>query len=145
MTNSEILQRIVELKTQIDEQTDLCSNIFKLKTVDAKSIRELITDTEVKIGQLKNYQAIITVRNINKIITYQGRQYTALDLIKLKEEILLRKKLKQLLINTKSDQEELLQISLEAFQSIQDYKKSLGEIHILLEEFNNETFDIEEY
>lgn len=145
MTNSEILQRIVELKTEINEQTDLCSNIFKLKTVDAKSINELIADTESKIELLKKYQAIISTRNMNKILIFRDAQYIALDLIKLKEEILLKKKLKQVLINTKSDQEELLQISLEAFQSIQDYKKSLGEIHIILEEFNNETFDIEEY
>ncbi len=145
MTNSELLQRITELRTEIDEQTNLCASIFKLDNVESGSVKELSDSIISKIDQFKKYQAIINKRNIHKILIYQNTDYAAIDLIKIKEGILLKKQLKQLLISTNSEQDKMLQISLEAFQSIQDYKKSLSEIHIILQEFNDEKFDIKEY
>lgn len=140
MNNSEILQRIVELRTEIEEQTNLCSNIFKLSAEPA-AINEVIESTELKIDQLKDYQAIINRRNFGKTVIFRDVTFTVADLIKLKEGLLLKKQLKAALINTKSEESEMVQISLEAFQSIQDYKKSLGEIHTILEKFNNEPFN----
>jgi len=145
MTNGEILQKITELRTEVDEQTHLCSSIFKLDNVESKSIRELTESILDKIDTFKRYQAVIGKRNVNKTLVFKGNDYSAIDLIKIKEGILLKKQLNQMLINTNSEQDQMLQISLEAFQSIQDYKKSLSEIHIILQEFNNEQFDIKEY
>ena len=143
MTNSSLLLQISDLKNEIEDQTNLCPNIFKLENVRADSVIELIETTIVKIDKLKNYQNIMILRN-NSVILFNEQEISVQELIKMKEGLLLKKKLKTHLTKSSSN-DNLIQIALEAFQDIQDYKKLLSEIHTTLEKFNNIEFEIKDY
>lgn len=143
-TNSDLLLKISILKNEIEDQIHLCSNVSKLEQVDRKSLLEISASTEEKIDKLKTYQKIILKRNANTEVTFKGASIKVEDLIKLKEGLLLKKKLKNILINIPSENEELLKISLEAFQSVQEYKKDLSLIHKILNDFNNMQFKLED-
>jgi hypothetical protein len=145
ITNSEILTKINVLKNEIDEQTQLCKSIVKLDKIDSLSVIELVSSTEEKINSLKSYQHILMLRNAEADLEYDGRIVKAQLLIKIKEGILLKKKIKTILISTTSNEKELLNVSLEAFQSVQEYKKELTIIHDVLEQFNNKQFNLEDY
>lgn len=145
ITNSEILTKINILKNEIDEQTQLCSSIVKLDKIDSLSVIGLVSSTEEKINTLKKYQHILMLRNAETDLKYGDITVKAQLLIKIKEGLLLKKKIKTILISTSSNEKELLNVSLEAFQSIQEYKKELSLIHNILENFNNEPFNLEDY
>ena len=144
-TNSEVLSKIIELKTDIDDQTNLCSNIFKLDVIKESEVYGLIESTSLKIDELKNLQNIISTRNYIETVSFRDKLYTIQELIKIKEGILLKKALKTALIGSTPTQSNIIKISLEAFQSIQEYKKTLLEIQTILTEFNNKPFDIKDY
>ncbi len=145
MTNSELMITITELKSEIENQTHLCGNVFKLESADTRALHDIIESTDIKIDQLKQYQKILNIRNYTEIFTFNHKEITVSDLIKIKETLLLKKKLKSSLIHSSPEQEELIQISLKAFQDVQEYKKQLSEIHIILEKFNTTIFKIKDY
>lgn len=144
-TNSEILTRIVELKTDIADQTNLCSNIFKLEHIKESDVHEVINSTTIKIDELKRLQNVISTRNYNEKLNFDGQEFSAQSLIKYKEGIQLKKELKTALIGSTPKQDNIIKISLEAFQSIQTYKKILADIQTILTTFNNNKFNIEDY
>lgn len=144
-TNSAILSKIIELKTDIDDQTNLCSNIFKLEVIKESDVYGLIDSTSLKIDELKSLQNIISNRNYLEHVKFQDKDYSIQELIKFKEGILLKKTLKTALIGSTPSQANIIKISLEAFQSIQEYKKTLLEIQTILTEFNQALFEIKDY
>ncbi len=144
MTNSKLLTLITELKTEIGDQINLSTNIFKLENTDASSIHQLVDTTLNKITKLKNYQLVITLRNL-KIVTYKDQETQVYKLIKLREELLLKKQLMTPLIRSTPSNDELVKLSLEAFQKIQEYKTQLDEIYYILNTFNNEEYEIKDY
>ena len=144
-TNSTILTKIIELKTDIDDQITLCSNVFKLDKVNEKDLTDLIESTTDKIDELKDLQLIIANRNAKETLEYNSRTYFAQELIKIKEGLLLKKKLKINLVGSAPEQDAAIYISLEAFQAVQRYKKELNEIQSILETFNNKKFNLQDY
>jgi len=145
MTNSEVLQKINDLKLEIDEQTLLCKNIVKVENVTSKDIQNLLDSTLEKIDTLKKYQQIILNRNYLEFIEYNSENINIQTLIKRKEKLLLKKKFETILINSYNDTEGLVKISIDAFQHVQEYKKELSKIHSILNIFNNTQFKLEEY
>jgi hypothetical protein len=144
-TNSELLSKIIELKTDIDDQTNLCSNIFKLDVIKESDVYGLIESTSLKIEELKSLQNVISNRNYLEHVVFQDKDYSVQELIKFKEGIILKKTLKTALIGSTPTQSNIIKISLEAFQSIQEYKKILIEIQTILTEFNNTPFELKDF
>jgi len=142
MTNSEILTLSQSLKTEIADQTSLCTNLFRSEKVSIDDLDSLVNSTKEKIDSLKNYQRILYIRN-QLMITYKQKEISYQTIIRIKEGLLLKKKLYSSLIGDSSNN--LVNLSLEAFQSVQEYKKDLTEIYNILETFNNSTFNIQDY
>ena len=145
MTNSNLMIDINTLKSEIQNQTHLCDNIFKLDDTKKDDINDLLESTISKIEIFKYYQKVLNIRNFIEIITYNEKEMTVSTLIKIKETLLLKKNLKNSLIHTSPAHKDLIEISLKAFQDVQEYKKQLSVIHIVLEKFNNEQFEIKDY
>lgn len=145
ITNSDLLLQISVLKNEIEDQIHLCSNVSKLGHIDGNSLLEIVNSTEEKIDKLKRYQKIILKRNADTNVMFKDMNIKVKDLIKLKEGLLLKKNLKNILINIPSENDKLIEISLEAFQAVQEYKKDLSLIHEILNDFNNIQFNLEEH
>ncbi len=144
MTNSKLLLMINALRQEVDNQINLCSNISKLENTDAENVNSLLDATISQIDKLKKYQHIIAIRN-NTYLTFRDEKLTAHEIIKRKEALLLKKKLMTPLVQLSGSNEQLIKTSLSAFQSIQEYKTILTEIHEILITFNNERFEIKDY
>ncbi len=141
MTNSEILTMSQALKTEITDQTSLCSNLFR-SDISGKDLEALVNSTQEKIDELKFYQHVIYNRNQEKTI-YKNKEISYQEIIRIKEGLLLKKKLQTSLIGDSGNN--LVNLSLEAFQKVQEYKKDLTMIYNILETFNNSTFNIQDH
>lgn len=141
MTNSEILTMSQALKTEINDQISLCSNLFR-SDISGKDLESLVNSTDEKIDELKFYQHVIYIRNQEKTV-YKDETITYQSIIRIKEGLLLKKKLQTSLIGDSGNN--LVNLSLEAFQKVQEYKKDLTMIYNILETFNNSTFNIQDY
>ena len=145
VTNSELLTQITTLQSDISDQHSLCKNLLKYPDTSAENIKDLVEDTLKKIENLKHYQKIIGLRNANYFQTLStGQKLSITDIIKLKEELILKKNLLSSIIDS-DPIEKLVPISLSYFNEFQLIKKQLSEIQNLLTTFNNSTFNTEDY
>jgi len=136
-TNSTILNRISDLKSDIEDQTQLINKLIDQK-VQEEDLIVLLQDTEKKIEEMKEYQKILMNRNFSTIVKYKNQEISIANLIKLKESYILKKDLYQKVLMTDSENLHLLKI---AFQKTQELKVDLNKIHSILSNFNTSQFE----
>lgn len=146
VTNSELLTQITTLQSDIYDQQNLCKNLLRFTDPPANDIKDLIDDTLSKIEKLKNYQKIISLRNANYFYTLSNStKLSVADIIKLKEELVLKKNILSIISNASHQADELVPISLSYFSEFQNIKNQLSEIQNILTDFNNKQFKTEDY
>lgn len=138
MTNKEALQTISDLKNEIDSQKLLCSNLIKLSKVDHNVLIELQQNILQNIDNYKKYQGQLIQRNSECTLTHNNKSIIASELIRRKEALLLKKDFELTLVSIETHDEDILKVSLEAFQNVQKYKKEIAVILQTLNNYNNQ-------
>lgn len=140
ITNSQILQNITDLRSEIKESNLLLEKIIKLDNVDLNSIITLKNKIHNNIIEMKKDQYLIQNRNFNNNIEYNNKLICIFELIKIKEKFIMMIDLNSIIINTTSSQEKILHLSLENYQEVNEYKSEIFKIQKLLNTFNNQLF-----
>jgi hypothetical protein len=152
-TNTKLLTSINNLKNDIDEYFILCGNISSLKSVndenvkphslEADDLKELLNEVVSKIDEMKNLQLLINERNLKFTITINNECKTVAEWIKIKEGLVLKKSIYNIVFSNQDKENSNLTISmLEIFQEMQQYKHRITAIQKELDKFNSQLFKI---
>ena len=137
MTNNLALQTINDLKNKILDQKRISSNLIKLNTIDIGALSTIRESLMLAITELKNLQEILISRNSTTMLDFEGEILSASNLIRKKEAILMKLEFEETVAAIISDDDEIIKISLEAFQNVQKYKKQNKKILTILNKYNN--------
>jgi len=138
MTNTEILQTVKHSKTEVDDQINIITNLVKTSN-DVNNIIVLKNDTVKKIDKLLKYEFDIIELNYNTKAVFKNKEYSLIQLLKLRKCYDLKIKLLYNLTsntNVNSDNVELAKLVLSEFKEIMILKDELKELNILISSIN---------
>jgi len=139
LANNELLKEISTIKSEIGDLQTLLLNL--IKSNDAKEADNIETIIEKIINyyeQSEKLQLELINRNYNSQVVFKDKIYKPIELLKIKETLMMKKILYKTItteINDFSDKR-LLNTSLEAFQEFQTVKSDLNEVYETLEKYN---------
>lgn len=138
MTINDILNDIQSLnKSHIDKLT-LLTQLIKSNQCDDNAMSELSNDIESDINRILILDKEVIDRN-NQIVVFQEKEYKIIQLLKLKQNLILKLNVSNKLVSTISSMENSMFInnSLQEFKKAKEYQKTIDEITKIITQFNN--------
>lgn len=138
MTINDILNDIQSLnKSHIDKLT-LLTQLIKSNQCDDNTMSELSNDIELDINRILILDKEVIDRN-NQTVVFQEKEYKIIQLLKLKQNLILKLNVSNKLVSTISSMENSLFInnSLQEFKKAKEYQKTIDEITKIITQFNN--------
>ena len=138
MTINDILNDIQSLnKSHIDKLT-LLTQLIKSNQCDDNTMSELSNDIELDINRILIVDKEVIDRN-NQIVVFQEKEYKIIQLLKLKQNLILKLNVSNKLVSTISSMENSMFInnSLQEFKKAKEYQKTIDEITKIITQFNN--------
>ena len=138
MTINDILNDIQSLnKSHIDKLT-LLTQLIKSNQCDDNTMSELSNDIELDINRILILDKEVIDRN-NQIVVFQEKEYKIIQLLKLKQNLILKLNVSNKLVSTISSMENSMFInnSLQEFKKAKEYQKTIDEITKIITQFNN--------
>ena len=138
MTINDILNDIQSLnKSHIDKLTLLTQLIKSNQCVD-NTMSELSNDIELDINRILILDKEVIDRN-NQMVVFQEKEYKIIQLLKLKQNLILKLNVSNKLVSTISSMENSMFInnSLQEFKKAKEYQKTIDEITKIITQFNN--------
>lgn len=138
MTINDILNDIQSLnKSHIDKLT-LLTQLIKSNQCDDNAMSELSNDIELDINRILILDKEVIDRN-NQIVVFQEKEYKIIQLLKLKQNLILKLNVSNKLVSTISSMENSMFInnSLQEFKKAKEYQKTIDEITKIITQFNN--------
>jgi len=139
LANSELLKEISTIKSESGDLQTLLLNLIKSNDAqEADNIETIINKIIKYFDQSEKLQLELINRNYNSQVVFKDKIYKPIELLKIKETLMMKKILYKTItteINDFSDKR-LLNTSLEAFQAFQTVKADLNEVYEILETYN---------
>lgn len=138
MTINDILNDIQSLnKSHIDKLT-LLTQLIKSNQCDDNTMSELSNDIELDINRILILDKEVIDRN-NQTVVFQEKEYKIIQLLKLKQNLILKLNVSNKLVSTISSMENSLFInnSLQEFKKAKEYQKTIDDITKIITQFNN--------
>ena len=138
MTINDILNDIQSLnKSHIDKLT-LLTQLIKSNQCDDNAMSELSNDIELDINRILILDKEVIDRN-NQMVVFQEKEYKIIQLLKLKQNLILKLNVSNKLVSTISSMENSMFInnSLQEFKKAKEYQKTIDEITKIITQFNN--------
>ena len=138
MTINDILNDIKSLnKSHIDKLT-LLTQLIKSNQCDDNAMSELSNDIELDINRILILDKEVIDRN-NQMVVFQEKEYKIIQLLKLKQNLILKLNVSNKLVSTISSMENSMFInnSLQEFKKAKEYQKTIDEITKIITQFNN--------
>lgn len=138
MTINDILNDIQSLnKSHIDKLT-LLTQLIKSNQCDDNAMSELSNDIELDITRILILDKEVIDRN-NQIVVFQEKEYKIIQLLKLKQNLILKLNVSNKLVSTISSMENSMFInnSLQEFKKAKEYQKTIDDITKIITQFNN--------
>ena len=138
MTINDILNDIQSLnKSHIDKLT-LLTQLIKSNQCDDNTMSELSNDIELDINRILILDKEVIDRN-NQMVVFQEKEYKIIQLLKLKQNLILKLNVSNKLVSTISSMENSMFInnSLQEFKKAKEYQKTIDEITKIITQFNN--------
>ena len=138
MTINDILNDIQSLnKSHIDKLT-LLTQLIKSNQCDDNAMSELSNDIELDITRILILDKEVIDRN-NQTVVFQEKEYKIIQLLKLKQNLILKLNVSNKLVSTISSMENSMFInnSLQEFKKAKEYQKTIDDITKIITQFNN--------
>lgn len=138
MTINDILNDIQSLnKSHIDKLT-LLTQLIKSNQCDDNAMSELSNDIELDINRILILDKEVIDRN-NQMVVFQEKEYKIIQLLKLKQNLILKLNVSNKLVSTISSMENSMFInnSLQEFKKAKEYQKTIDDITKIITQFNN--------
>lgn len=138
LTINDMLKDMQRLnKSHIDKLT-LLTQLIKSNQCEAITMKELSEDIESDINMIATLDKEVIDRN-NQIVSFQGNDYKIIQLLKMKQNLELKRNVSDKLVSTISQVENSLFItdSLHEFKKVKEYQKTIDEINKIITQFNN--------
>lgn len=138
LTINDMLKDMQRLsKAHIDKLT-LLTQLIKSNQCDEDTMKELSEDIESDINMMANLDKEVIDRN-NQIVSFQGNDYKIIQLLKMKQNLDLKRNVSDKLVSTISQVENSIFInnSLHEFKKVKEYQKTIDEINKIITQFNN--------
>ncbi len=137
LSNSQIMKNISNIKKEIEETKQFLKNISNNNKVPVDEIQKTLDGIKSNNDELFDLNMLLLDRNYNNTIMHRENKYRPIELLKLKDKLFQEREINDIILKSDVGQnEDLLKISLETFQSHQDCKNEINEIFELLEEYN---------
>lgn len=138
LTINDMLKDMQRLnKSHIDKLT-LLTQLIKSNQCEAITMKELSEDIESDINMIATLDKEVIDRN-NQIVSFQGNDYKIIQLLKMKQNLELKRNVSDKLVSTISQVENSIFItdSLHEFKKVKEYQKTIDEINKIITQFNN--------
>ena len=138
LTINDMLKDMQRLnKSHIDKLT-LLTQLIKSNQCEAITMKELSEDIESDINMIATFDKEVIDRN-NQIVSFQGNDYKIIQLLKMKQNLELKRNVSDKLVSTISQVENSIFItdSLHEFKKVKEYQKTIDEINKIITQFNN--------
>ena len=138
LTINDMLKEIQVLTKSHADKLTLLTQLIKSNQCDESTLIELDTDITKDIEKIALLDLEIIDRN-NQIVIFKDKEYKIIQLLKLKQNLVLKLNVSDKLVATISKVENSILIanSLQEFKKVKDYQKTIDEINKIITHFNN--------
>ena len=138
LSNSEIMKKITDIKKELENNKQILKHITSVNKIEVVEIKNTLDLSKKLNDELYELNSILLNRNYGSEITFKGKKYKPIELLKIKEKLFYERDINEIVLNShRNEDEAMLKLSLEVFQDIQSIKNDLNELFMNLENFNN--------
>ncbi len=138
MSSDDILQAIKQINVQRNDKLSLLVMLIKNNQCQENTFNDLKQEIDTDIDNLAALDNEIIRRN-NTILKFNGKDYSVIQLIKLKANKNIQLDINNKIVSTISDGlgNELIDKSLTAFKNVRDLQSEINSLTKIIQIFNN--------
>lgn len=138
MSSDDILQAIKQINVQRNDKLSLLVMLIKNNQCQENTFNDLKQEIDTDIDNLAALDNEIIRRN-NTILKFNGKDYSVIQLIKLKANKNIQLDINNKIVSTISDGlgNELIDKSLTAFKNVRDLQSEINSLTKIIQTFNN--------